>query len=413
MEEKISGLWWLSNNPDDAISGDLWLEKGILELNGYFSDGKDIRAGRFNRIRRPSKDIVIYGCSRDHGKKYTLEYYPDPCKYTIHEYMVCSYNVGKIFIGDHLSELDNTCVNGVYVKIPFLYEWVDKSFVRVNNCKNRNVRHLVEISHSREIEIYHGDGFVLNLFIDSVISMGSFPTKKIGITEDCYLNLKSTKNSFSLRDSIRIIKHFERFLIIATGVYLQATEIDFDTHPDSSEKISLYQNNIAEIKKSVYGDMMPFMFEDIEEDIEIILEKWFSDMDKYIDIFNLFSVIRSGSTKILENKYKDVISALEGFVRLSENKLELTLDRVIKIANEKLEDGKRPFDGCDYGNVRTTRNKLSHMAISPKSDSRVLNHEEMFVAYNKLLFLLEYGFLDGLGVKKEILDRFYDKRKAW
>ena len=40
---RISGMWWMSDNPETKLSGDLLIDEGKLELNGSFEGLKPVR----------------------------------------------------------------------------------------------------------------------------------------------------------------------------------------------------------------------------------------------------------------------------------------------------------------------------------------------------------------------------------
>ena len=53
------------------------------------------------------------------------------------------------------------------------------------------------------------------------------------------------------------------------------------------------------------------------------------------------------------------------------------------------------------------------MATKPADLPFILNHEEMWFTYEKLLMLFEYSVLKNLGLSQKMLKKFYDKRKNW
>jgi len=158
---------------------------------------------------------------------------------------------------------------------------------------------------------------------------------------------------------------------------------------------------------------MNFTLSDIKNMTQVVFDKWFSDKDKHTDTFDLFSAISSDSNKNLHNQYKDIVSTIEGYVRIEKNNLNISLERAIKTLNEEIPKDSRPIPKSDYKKIRITRNKLSHIAIKKTDEKFVLGYEEKWANFHKLLFILEYALLKNLGMSDEFMDKFYIKRKSW
>ena len=62
------------------------------------------------------------------------------------------------------------------------------------------------------------------------------------------------------------------------------------------------------------------------------------------NVVSLFSVIYSGTNKNLNNQFKDIVSAIEGYVRIARNDLNITLEKTIKTLNEEVPKDDRPLD---------------------------------------------------------------------
>ena len=158
---------------------------------------------------------------------------------------------------------------------------------------------------------------------------------------------------------------------------------------------------------------MNFTFLDIKDDSQVIFSKWFSDKDKHKDVFDLFSVINSGTNKNINNQFKDIVSAIEGYVRIAKNNLKISLEKAIKTINEEVPKDDRPLNPRkkDYKKIRVTRNKLSHVAIEKEDEKFILHNMEKYFYFNKLTFLLEYSFLKNMGMSENLLEQFRGKKK--
>ncbi len=239
--------------------------------------------------------------------------------------------------------------------------------------------------------------------------------QEMNLSQTCNLKLEAIKGTISLKEANSIIAHFERFLTIAVGRSISLVKYQASTGKGrDASNVTIYLRS-AKLKQypnlSIHS--MNFGWNNIKGNSQTIFDKWFADMDKYADIFNLFSAIRSDTPKILENQFKDIVSAIEGYVRLEKNNLDIDLDKTIKVINEAMPKNDRPFVKADYNKIRITRNKLSHVAIKPEDEPYVLDHDGIWIGFQKLLFLLEYSLLKNLGLSDGMLNDFYKKRKAW
>lgn len=417
MSERVAGLWWLSDKPDNKIAGDLLIEDRKLELTGSFEGLKSGAYGGSPKLVKTVQQTTIQGVARNGGKKYTLEYFADPVGFTIHSYKADTYRLGDIFIGEHIDKIENLAFDKYYIEFPYLHEWLDDGVITVSTTLEekplRRKSTTITVSDIKTTEIYKDKNIKLVLVSRAdrvpMFSVG----KNIDIAQNCVLGIEISKGSLPLVEARRVIKHFERFLIIATGRSLEPTDIKVKAGSARSYTTVLPYRFKKKDYKDIHIHDMNFTFKDIKARRKALFTKWFADKDKYVDIFDLFSVLRSDVPKMLENEFKDIVGAIEGYVRIEQNDLDISLDKAIKTVNEVLPKNDRPLTKNDYKKIRITRNKLSHMATKPADLPFILNHEEMWFTYEKLLMLFEYSVLKNLGLSQKMLKKFYDKRKNW
>lgn len=417
MEERITGLWWLSDKPDNKVAGDLLIEDRKLKLTGSFEGLKSGVYGDSPKLVKTVQQTTIQGIARNGGKKYTLEYFADPVGFIVHSYKADTYRLGDIFIGEHIDKIENLAFDKYYIEFPYLHEWLDDGVITVSTTLEekplRRKSTIITVGDIKTTELYKDKNIKLVLVSRAdkvpILSVG----KTIDITQNCVLGIEISKGSLPLVEARRIIKHFERFLIVATGRSLEPTDIKVKVGGARSYTTVLPYRFKKKDYKDIHIHDMNFTFKDIKARRKALFTKWFADKDKYADIFDLFSVLRSDVPKMLENKFKDIVGAIEGYVRIEQNDLGISLDKAIKTVNETLPNNDRPLTRNDYKKIRITRNKLSHMATKPADLPFILNHEEMWFTYEKLLMLFEYSVLKNLGLSQKMLKKFYDKRKNW
>lgn len=417
MKNRVSGIWWLSDKPDNKIAGDLLVEDRKLELTGTF---EGLKSGVYDgspKLVKTVQQTTIQGVARNGGNKYTLEYFADPVSFTMHSYKADTYRLGDIFIGEHIDKIENLAFDRYYVEFPYLYEWLDDGVITIRTTfKDNPLRRestIIVVNDVKTTKIYEDQNIILTL-VSSVGRMPILPVEKnINIEQKCVLGIEVKKGRLSLTEALSVIQHFQRFLIIATGRSLEPVDIKVKTDSARDYTTLLPYRFQKKYYKDINTHDMNFTFEDIKTECKGLFTKWFADKDKYADIFDLFSALRSDVPKMLENQFKDITGAIEGYVRIKQNDLEISLDKAVKTLNEALPENDRPFSISDRNKIRVTRNKLSHVAIKEADAPYVMSHEDMYFTYERLLALFEYSVLKNLGLSQEKLRKFYNKRKSW
>lgn len=416
-KDKIQGLWWLSDKPENKVSGELLIEERKLELNGTLEGAKSlVSMGNPKKFIGIQKDKYIFGISQKGNKSFTLEFYDEPTSIsiTMPGYQSDTYSLGNIFEGVHLNPKCNG-FSKYYVELPYLFDWagigiISSTFHFSSNQKTIE-KAVINIGSIKEVNLYRGNDYKITY----VIRPDKFPlsiSQETTISQRCYLEIESLNKKVSLANFYDLVFHFTRFLSIAVGCSLEP--LCYQARSDTQ------QGGLAQIfphfykkrdYKSIHALEMLFTLSDFGNDLQEILDKWFSQREKYSDVFDLFSAINSGSNKNLNNQFNDIISAIEGYVRIEKNQFELSLDKCVKILNETLPENSRPFTKSDYNKIRVTRNKIAHVALRPGEENYLLDNKEKYIYLQKLKFLLEYYFLRIIGLENNLLDKFFQNKR--
>lgn len=423
---RISGMWWMSDKPDNRVPGDLLIDDGKLELNGSF---EELKPGVYGRVTpglvRPVQERTIIGVSRSGSKRYTLEYFDNPATTMTmnvdYGYQVDTYSLGRIFEGEHFDRIDNLRFKKYYVEYPNVFNWVGDGIITITTrfpkegkkFKKNDIINKVEISSPKDIIAYKGEDFRLSFSIYRG-SMPMSPSTDIHISQGCNVKIESTKG-IDLSAAQETYTHIRRFLSIAIGRDVEPINFRMLVGRGRQKKyVSMItkQNNNAK-QKNINQHEMSFIFSDIKKDSQAIFEKWFSDKKKHTDMFDLFSSISSNSPKNINNYFKDVVSALEGYVSVETGTFEVSPDKAVKTLNEFFPKANRIIDQKDYNRIRITRNKLAHVKIKAKDESSVMDYNDKYLNANRMVFLLEYSLLKNLGVKNSVLEKFYKNRKLY
>lgn len=421
QEEKIAGMWWFSDQDiKTAVAGDLFIKERRLELNGSLEGIKSGSIGGGLGFLSVEKEKFIFGFSKKGGKRYTLEFFAEPTYSTsVPGYKSDTYSLGTVFQGGHFVETDKLSFSKYRVELPYLFEWINDGVISTKLIYEKNKKSLeeieikVKIGKLNKIPIFQNNDFKVWYTIH-VNKIPILPAKEMNVSQGCYLGIESLKKELILTDFYSIVSHLERFLTIAIG--RTSKPINYQAVVNNGnfpEPIQIFPHflNQSEYPKINPADMN-FMFSDIRDESQNIFSNWFSQKEKHKDVFNLFSAINSDTSKNLNNQFKDILSAIEGYVRVEKNDFDIDLDKAVKTLNEKLPKSDRCFTKSDRDRMRITRNKLTHIAIKPKDERYILSNKEKLIYFWKLKFLLEYSFLKDMGVSEELLKKFYEKKNV-
>src|SRR3990167_2723137 len=221
--DKVQGLWWLSDEPDKTVSGDLSIRDKRLELNGSFEGIKIGPLGRMRKVISIEKNRTILGIAKKGGKKYTLEFYNEPSSFSMSfpGYKADTYLLGTIFEGEHFSQTQTLSFNKYYVEFPYLFEWVGDSVISTQVMLSRQAKPnkediTIKIGKRKKISFSKNSKFKLSFAVSAGgISLGS--PKNISISQNCLLLVEAVKGKLTLAEAYSILFHLERFLIIAIG----------------------------------------------------------------------------------------------------------------------------------------------------------------------------------------------------
>lgn len=422
--ERIPGIWWFSDDPDNSVPGDLLVTDRRLELNGSFVGMKPgaIGVGKPGLVHS-RQDRTILGVAKKGGKRYTLEYFDEPAfSMATPGYRADTYTLGRVFEGDHFPRTDNLAFERYYVEFPYLLEWVNDGVISIEMTipnsqalMAKDTSFKIEVGGLKTIEVFKGASFNMSFTIHPEGISLAAPVKDMRLSQRCIVKIESVGNNIALEDAGSIMAHIERFLAIAIGKNIDPIKYQASSGKGHESKTVAIITGMPH--KSQYRDLsvyeMNFSFSDIKADSQAIFERWFDNMAKHADMFDLFSVIRSDSPKNINNHFKDVVSALEGYISVEEGKLDVSLKKTFKTLNEKLPKVDRPLTSNDYEKIRITRNKLSHLTIRPEDEAYVLNDSDKWVNTQRMTFLLEYSLLKNLGLSEAMLAQFYEKRKLY
>lgn len=415
MSEKqppIMGTWWISDKPENKVTGSLEIDEKKLTLIGGFSRFPSTTR-MLPTLETAVKENTIVGVSSS-GDYFTLEYYKTPA--TIEWAFSQSsshnetYSIYRVIKGGHFDNVDDLCFDYICVELPHLFQWFSKSAVKSQIVSKEGegldtISIICDLKSHERIVLYGDKQIEVSYSID--VTVPTLPLDDIHISQRGIIKLESKKKSMQLDSHLSILSSLIRFLQIGIGQKLKPIKIT--AHIEKNKVQVLLPPNLVTIKKRSIHDMM-FSFSEVEGSIQDILYKVINHDRDYADILNLYTGLIEDSAKNIHNRFKDAVSFIEGFVKQKSG--DKTLEQVLKLFNKGYTNNKGDtlLLAEDIKKIIVTRDKLTHFFIHEKKLKQVADEESIIIYTDKLIFLIEFALLKDLGLKDDLLEKFYEKR---
>lgn len=275
--KQYSGMWWLSENPEKKIHGNLIHHVGhlpILSLEGAFIEKKE--EGEFYETILglvDSKKITLIDCVRLN--------FSDVNAGAIN-YFRSKYNVTLLLIGKYFPKKSEIEFKYVNVKFSNIKEWLTHSLFSVSHLEENDSETIWQINKPLEKQIQL-DQFTIKItgVIESSHSffLDTFP-------RDVLISIHAQK--MSLQKVIEIINSLRNFFEVLIGQNVLIRHI-FYYEGEDFKKISaicpFFEKSRYNTHKTVPH---PVEFESISQNLQTIFQNWFSFAQKYEPVYDLF-----------------------------------------------------------------------------------------------------------------------------
>lgn len=456
------GLWYLPSNPEKKVPGILKYNYkkniNLLELIGSFYEysnhnGEDIILG----ITTDGDEITLIDCSFKSStgiprKKDEIPNWNEDRQATL------SFRITSILKGLLIFKNEDLLFQSVYAEIFNLDEWVGISGLKVEHDRP-NSSHTIHYETPEEIKVIINDNVDLKIKFVTNYPMSFRFTKELSINQKTILSFHS-KKYLRLEDFISLLRKFNNFLTASLQIPVRIEKIELycdkfveDGYKDKIQK-QIYAFQIID-SELIFDDKkeqwrMLFCYNDIRNDFEPIIKKWFSNYEKFESPFNL--VLRQFylSKYYLETMFVNVAQAAESFQsRLNiqnetpkkEQDIEINKkwDKIIESAPEDLKEwikSKVPkqekyhystrieyllneFSNAELnkmiGNqskfvkdINNSRNYYTHYFRSMEKNAT--SGQELIDLLLRLRLLLICGFLIESGFDKNLLEKLIQEK---
>lgn len=319
--KQYTGLWWVPDNPDNRIYGKLSYKCGeypILSLDGAFVDKRE--ESKFYEIILGTVDgrnITLVNCA------------PLSISFTYTgsgDYARSKFQVLMFCVGHHFAKKNELQFTAVSVKYSHLKKWLGPNIFHFSDRKETKTELILNIKKPLEIEI----------------KLSTFTLKIKGIWEgvsglyhdsckrDAVVSIYSEKTN--LGKLFDIIYAVRNFLCLAIGEEISILNINAD---EIHGKIEIVAPNFIREKSSedrISFYPLPIEFNLISKNIEFYLRNWFSFIEKYEPVYQLFFGAMDEKAYPI-NEFLNLSQAIEAYhSRKYENRL--FSDQFLKIIDQ-------------------------------------------------------------------------------
>ena len=276
---RYSGEWWLPENPDFKIRGNLVISTSelVLEIEGVFSDIDDVFPLNF-----PSHEF-IHG-NLDDGKIVTLHLSLMTSFESKDIVQRSNYRISHVFAGAFFANHNQLKFKTISIEIDHLDDWIGNSSIRMQSDKNKKILTL----ENEKIQRYKINGrFRLKIDTTAELKGIKFPVKELVIRQRSYLTLFLSENLFldELLDTVRHLQNFFSFAlcsavrIISVGGYTACTLTPKDNAIVPYVDISHLTITSGLSERRVDISQTHFRFGDVKEKFSKLLQNWFEKKD--------------------------------------------------------------------------------------------------------------------------------------
>lgn len=427
------GEWWLPSNPDKRARGKLSFNQAsgaILDLEEGFAEHSKI----------------ICGVSLPVGRKITLQ---DCIPLSLVGLPGIPYKVfaHRVFLGAHFSQDSDIKFNSLHCQMSNLYEWLSKSGVKVEGAAGKKV--VIEYNRPESISVSVNPE--LSVSIDFRNSFSSNVNGQIGLEEHAFASFYP-KEARNLDEYFRWMQHFRNFLCLATQIVVFPKEI-YGVVSDELPYVEVLYQLDAPINTKANTFNSLFAFKDVETKFESVLRNWYTKLDMFEPVCQLYFGSHYGRFVYLNLRFLCMVQALEAYHRVAVSNEELANqkheERIASILNttplvhrEWLRDKlvysnepnlrKRLKILCNMfpttvkaliparklfiNKVVDTRNYMTHYDLALKN--KAANQKELFLITEELRVIVEMCLLHEVGFNTDeinslILKHYQERLKRY
>lgn len=293
QKQQFSGHWWLPDNPDDKIGGELVYDPDdtiILDLNGSF-DG----------VRFPAEVPVIFG-ETPSGERITLQ----DCILSSRK-EGDDYKSLSVFVGGHF-ENDDVEFDKFVLKFPYLSQWMQWN--AVGSDAENPLRIGVTFPDSVEVTVNGADvKYSLKAELNKQVFGDAIISQEVKITV--------TPNETVTTDAItdEYVYPLQNFLSFGLARHVSPTNIEGRIDGDEVEILYISDGEVKNRGTTIHPRRMFFCYPEVSDDFEEVLQTWFSSNEDLRPVHDLYFSNLRNQNLYPQNRFLSLSRALETYHR--------------------------------------------------------------------------------------------------
>jgi hypothetical protein len=377
MKDEIKGYWWLPEQTDRKIAGLLYTSDDgthLLDLFGNF-EGMPFLASN-------NKYIIINGVSSK-GIRYTLvDSFIKSQTGSMPGFTVTTILVNIIFKNILIGKKDELLFTSMRASFLYLDDWIIiNGFNYYDNMKSKAT---IDYNLPEPIKYNVNDEFYLTINFTASPPAHQIHPKELSIKQNVEIKIDGMENSLDWY--LEKVQIFKFLLMLFTNSYTRSIYLKGEYSKGSNDDLVLISfKEDAELvyKKDLVFTELLCSFPNIKEIFQDILCKWYKQHSLLSSSHTLFFETMYKSGLNLENKYLNIVHALESYHRNSsiyvsgymdkeEYKKEIYPKMVKSIPNELESDFKDGLKArIKFGYEYSLRRRIKELF---KSNNNFLNN---------------------------------------
>lgn len=315
---RCSGLWWIPENEENKIHGSLEFnsQKGCqIDLMGDlgFEGETPIILG----VTSSGKNITLIDniCTKSSTTYLTQDY---------SQFKTSSVIANKMIEGLHFNTKDEIKFNEVSINYSNIEEWFWAKDIDINIVENGCS---IKFNHSLPKTINLEYGYKLSIHNRTKYPTMSFVQKEASIYQSTYVTISNELIS-EYSEFEKLHMYARNFISLGIGIPIKILDIDavvyYDNMLDKSVKVYF---KCSEYKKEhILPPYMLYNYREIEDNLDLFINNWFSAYKKLEDVFDLYFGNQYSNNMYLNNKFSNYIQAIESYHRLSRVNTSIDID---------------------------------------------------------------------------------------
>lgn len=367
------GIWWLPENPEREVSGDLSYEPNIgvnLDLMGSFLDENAV----FDAFGKTPKNIdVINGTTVD-GKHCTLidSFGTSSFNSNFPGYVRQTYKSKILILGYHFESIQELSFSSYEVSFEYLEEWIGKNPFKANFVTGNDKIKSYDVSYEEEFDSnFNIESLNAELNIIEFMGLKFDQLRHHEMSYELFVRLTPKKKQ-SINWYMSNFMDIQRLMTLLLGESTYPRKVSafiLDTdNPKDKVRLQIYyvpSANIPKRKLQHHQILLPYI--KIKDQLPSIFNAWFDSAKQLRSVYDLYFGLLFRQELYVETRFLSMMQVLEGYLRakfqgtyLPQKDYDRFKNLIIEAFPDDMSDElKSSLKGkLKYGNEHSLRKRL-------------------------------------------------------